>query len=154
VEGTVENIGLRSTRVRTLDRTLVVIANGKLADMRTECLTARDRMRFATKLRLSTAEDRLTMGLSTEAGESLGQHVVPLTPLKRIMKDYFMVCETYYAAVRTAPPAKIQAIDVNRRALHDEGSSVLKDKLLPKITVDADTARRLFTLVCALHWKG
>ncbi len=106
------------------------------------------------KLRLSTAEDRLTMGLSTEAGESLGQHVVPLTPLKRIMKDYFMVCETYYAAVRTAPPAKIQAIDVNRRALHDEGSAVLKEKLLPKITVDADTARRLFTLVCALHWKG
>ncbi len=106
------------------------------------------------KLHLSTAEDRLQMAIANENGEPVAQHVVPMTPLKRIMKDYFMVCETYYAAVRTAPPAKIQAIDVNRRALHDEGSSVLKDKLLPKITVDADTARRLFTLVCALHWKG
>lgn len=106
------------------------------------------------KLRLSTAEDRLILSLATEQGENLGQHVLPLTPLKRIMKDYFMVCETYYAAVRTAPPAKIQAIDVNRRALHDEGSGVLKEKLLPKIAIDADTARRLFTLVCALHWKG
>ena len=70
------------------------------------------------------------------------------------MKDYFMVCESYYEAVRTAPPARIQAIDVSRRALHDEGSTLLRDKLLPKIIVDEDTARRLFTLVCSLHWKG
>ena len=106
------------------------------------------------KLHLSTAEDRLQMAIANESGDPVAQHVVPMTPLKRIMKDYFMVCETYYAAVRTAPPAKIQTIDVNRRALHDEGSAVLKEKLLTKITVDADTARRLFTLVCALHWKG
>ena len=65
-----------------------------------------------------------------------------------------MVCESYYEAVRTAPPSRIQAIDVNRRALHDEGSQLLRDKLMTRIVVDADTARRLFTLVCALHWKG
>ena len=106
------------------------------------------------KLHLSTAEDRLQLSIASEQGEALGQHIVSLTPLKRIIKDYFMVCESYYAAVRTAPPAKIQAIDVNRRTLHDEGSTVLKDKLLTKIAVDTDTARRLFTLVCALHWKG
>jgi uncharacterized protein (UPF0262 family) len=82
------------------------------------------------------------------------EQAVALTPLKRIMKDYFMVCESYYEAVRTAPPARIQAIDVSRRALHDEGSSLLRDKLLPKVIVDEDTARRLFTLVCSLHWKG
>jgi uncharacterized protein (UPF0262 family) len=56
--------------------------------------------------------------------------------------------------VRTAPPARIQAIDVNRRSLHDEGSSVLRERLASKILVDTDTARRLFTLLCALHWKG
>lgn len=106
------------------------------------------------KLHLSTADDRLQLGVTSNSGEPAAQHVIPLTPLKRIMKDYFMVCETYYEAVRTAPPAKIQAIDVNRRTLHDEGSSILREKLLTKITVDTDTARRLFTLVCALHWKG
>lgn len=106
------------------------------------------------KVHLSITDDRLVLSISNEQGEAVAQHGVPLTPLKRIMKDYFMVCETYYQAVRTAPPAKIQAIDVNRRTLHDEGSSILKDKLLSKVVVDADTARRLFTLVCALHWKG
>ena len=105
-------------------------------------------------LYLAISEDRLqlTIGAADEAG--LAQHSVPLTPLKRIMKDYFLVCETYYEAVRSAPPARIQAIDVNRRSLHDEGSTVLRDRLLTKIVVDSNTARRLFTLLCALHWKG
>jgi uncharacterized protein (UPF0262 family) len=106
------------------------------------------------KLFLSILDDRLVLSIGSEANPALTQHSVPLTPLKRIMKDYFMVCESYYAAVRTAPPARIQAIDVSRRALHDEGSMVLQEKLRDKIVVDADTARRLFTLVCALHWKG
>lgn len=103
---------------------------------------------------LGIAEDRLQMTIGTADNDSLIQHSVPLTPLKRIMKDYFLVCESYYDAVRTAPPARIQAIDVNRRGLHDEGSTVLREKLLTKIIVDNDTARRLFTLLCALHWKG
>lgn len=106
------------------------------------------------KLHLSIVDDRLQMTI-TAAGDGQGfEHAVALTPLKRIMKDYFMVCESYYEAVRTAPPARIQAIDVSRRALHDEGSVLLRDKLLPKIIVDEDTSRRLFTLVCSLHWKG
>lgn len=103
---------------------------------------------------LGIAEDRLQMTIGTAENATLVQHGVPLTPLKRIMKDYFLVCESYYDAVRTAPPARIQAIDVNRRGLHDEGSNVLREKLLTKIVVDNDTARRLFTLICALHWKG
>lgn len=94
------------------------------------------------------------MAVSTAAHPDLLHHQVPLTPLKRIMKDYFMVCESYYEAVRTAPPTRIQAIDINRRALHDEGSVLLREKLAGKISIDEDTARRLFTLVCSLHWKG
>ncbi|MBX9684971.1 MAG: UPF0262 family protein [Hyphomicrobium sp.] len=106
------------------------------------------------QLALSLAEDRLMMVVSTAANPELLHHQVPLTPLKRIMKDYFMVCESYYEAVRTAPPTRIQAIDVNRRALHDEGSVLLREKLAGKIAIDEDTSRRLFTLVCSLHWKG
>lgn len=106
------------------------------------------------KLHLSVVDDRLQMNIVTANDGGSVEHAIALTPLKRIMKDYFMVCESYYEAVRTAPPARIQAIDVSRRALHDEGSTLLRDKLLPKIVVDEDTARRLFTLVCTLHWKG
>lgn len=106
------------------------------------------------KLNLSIADDRLSLQVSAEADGSSLEHHLALTPLKRIMKDYFLICESYYEAVRTAPPARIQAIDVSRRGLHDEGSTVLREKLLPKIIVDEDTARRLFTLVCSLHWKG
>ena len=80
--------------------------------------------------------------------------VLSLTPLRRVMKDYFMVCESYYQAIRTAPPSRIQSIDMGRRALHNEGSRVLSERLQGKIAVDDDTARRLFTLICALHWKG
>ena len=94
------------------------------------------------------------MAISPSSEAETVEHAVALTPLKRIVKDYFMICESYYEAVRTAPPARIQAIDVSRRALHDEGSVLLKEKLLPQIIVDDDTARRLFTLVCSLHWKG
>jgi uncharacterized protein (UPF0262 family) len=106
------------------------------------------------KLHLSLADDRLSMAISPSSEAETVEHTVALTPLKRIVKDYFMICESYYEAVRTAPPARIQAIDVSRRALHDEGSTLLKEKLLPRIIVDDDTARRLFTLVCSLHWKG
>lgn len=106
------------------------------------------------KLHVALAEEKLLLNIAGEQDGAKTEQSVALTPLKRIMKDYFMVCESYYEAVRTAPPAKIQAIDVNRRGLHDEGSTVLKEKLAPKIIVDEDTARRLFTLVCSLHWKG
>jgi uncharacterized protein (UPF0262 family) len=105
-------------------------------------------------LNLAIIEDRLVFTIGNEAGETLVTHMLSLTPLKRIMKDYFLVCESYYQAIRTAPPSRIQAIDMGRRGLHDEGSVILLERLAGKITVDLDTARRLFTLICALHWKG
>lgn len=105
-------------------------------------------------LNLAIVEDRLVFAVGDESGKTLVTHLLSLTPLKRIMKDYFMICESYYAAIRTAPPSRIQAIDMGRRGLHDEGSHVLLERLSGKITVDVDTSRRLFTLICALHWKG
>ncbi|MEW5965270.1 MAG: UPF0262 family protein [Pseudomonadota bacterium] len=106
------------------------------------------------RLHLSIAEERLVLDVSTENGDPAITHMLSLTPFKRVMKDYFMVCDTYYAAIRTAPPSRIQAIDMGRRGLHDEGSRVLTERLAGKIAIDFDTARRLFTLICALHWKG
>lgn len=106
------------------------------------------------RLNLGIVEDRLVLTVADEDGEAVGVHQFSLTPLKRVMKDYFLVCETYYEAVRTATPARIQAIDVNRRQIHDDGSQILAERIAGRIKVDAETSRRLFTLICALHWKG
>ena len=105
-------------------------------------------------LNLSIADDRLVMAISAERAEGEVRHVLSLTSLRRLIKDYFIVCDSYYEAIRTAPPSRIQAIDMGRRALHDEGSKLLVERLKDKIEIDHDTARRLFTLICALHWKG
>ena len=108
-------------------------------------------------LNLGLVEDRLVLHITAEGdAESAAPvtHMLSLTPFRRIVKDYFMVCESYYQAIRTAPPSRIQAIDMGRRGLHDEGSRVLMERLKGKVDVDHDTARRLFTLICALHWKG
>ena len=82
-------------------------------------------------------------------------HLFSLTPLRRIVKDYFIICDSYYQAIRTATPDKIEAIDMGRRGLHNEGSRA-SDRAARRTrsTVDLDTARRLFTLICVLHWKG
>ena len=106
------------------------------------------------QLLLAVVEDRLAFSVGDETTEKLMTHVLSLTPFRRIVRDYFTVCESYYQAIRTAPPSKIQAIDMGRRALHDDGSRLLVERLKGKIVVDHDTARRLFTLLCALHWKG
>lgn len=106
------------------------------------------------RLHLSIIDDRLNFNIGNEAEHNLVVHVLSLTPFKRIIKDYFLVCDSYYAAIRNAPPSRIQAIDQSRRNLHDEGSRVLAERLEGKVKVDFDTARRLFTLICALHWKG
>lgn len=106
------------------------------------------------KLNLALIDDRLVFNVTNEADAAVITHMLSLTPLKRIMKDYFMICESYYEAIRSAPPSRIQAIDMGRRGLHDEGSRTLLERLGGKIAVDLDTARRLFTLICALHWKG
>jgi uncharacterized protein (UPF0262 family) len=105
-------------------------------------------------LNLAIVEDRLVFAVSQEAGDEDFTIVLSLTPLRRIMKDYFIVCDSYYQAIRAAPPSRIQAIDMGRRGLHNEGSQVLTERLKGKINVDSDTARRMFTLICALHWKG
>ena len=105
-------------------------------------------------LKLALAEDRLVLAVGLEAGQHAVTHMLSLSPLRRIIKDYFRVCDSYYQAIRTMPPSKIQAIDMGRRALHDEGSQLLVERLDGKVVLDHQTARRLFTLICALHWKG
>lgn len=106
------------------------------------------------KLKLSLVESRLIFAISRENGDAVATHILSLTPFRRIVKDYFMICESYYDAIRSSTPSKIEAIDMGRRGLHNEGSQTLRDRLDGKIEVDFDTARRLFTLVCVLHWRG
>lgn len=106
------------------------------------------------RLRLSLLESRLIFLISRECGEVVATHILSLTPLRRIVRDYFMVCESYYQAIRSATPSKIEAIDMGRRGLHNEGSQTLQTRLGGKIEMDFNTARRLFTLVCVLHWRG
>jgi uncharacterized protein (UPF0262 family) len=105
-------------------------------------------------LHLSMAESRLVFDIRTVDGKPLVAHLLSLSPFRRIVKDYFMVCDTYYDAIRTASPERIEAIDMGRRGLHDEGSQILMERLNGKVTIDFATARRLFTLICVLHWKG
>ena len=103
---------------------------------------------------LGVADDRLVLSVTPADGGEAVLINLPMVPLRRVMKDYFLVCETYFAAIRTAPPSRIQQIDTGRRALHDEGAKALADRLADRIKLDTTTARRLFTLVCALHWRG
>ncbi len=105
-------------------------------------------------LHISQADNRLVLDVKRESGEQVVQHHLSLSPFRKVVKDYFLVCESYYAAIRTASPTQIEAIDMGRRGLHNEGSELLSERLKGKIDVDFDTARRLFTLICALHWKG
>jgi uncharacterized protein (UPF0262 family) len=105
-------------------------------------------------LRIALAERRLVLAVARADGAPVVTHILSLTPFRRVVKDYFLVCDSYYAAIRSEPAAKIEAIDMGRRSLHDEGSQLLIARLEKKIAVDFDTARRLFTLICALHWKG
>lgn len=105
-------------------------------------------------LKLSLVDSKLVFAIRTEQGEDVATHILSLTPFRRIVKDYFMICESYYEAIRSATPSQIEAIDMGRRGIHNEGSQTLMDRLEGKIRVDFDTARRLFTLVCVLHWRG
>jgi uncharacterized protein (UPF0262 family) len=105
-------------------------------------------------LRIGLVENRLVFEVTREDGAAVITHMLSLTPFRRVVKDYFIVCESYYAAIKTETPARIEAIDMGRRGLHNDGSKLLVERLKDKISVDFDTARRLFTLICALHWKG
>jgi uncharacterized protein (UPF0262 family) len=105
-------------------------------------------------LHLSITENRLVFDIRLDDDTPVMAHLLSLTPFRRIVKDYFMICDSYYKAIRTSTPAQIEAIDMGRRGLHNEGSELLRERLKEKIDIDFDTARRLFTLICVLHWKG
>lgn len=105
-------------------------------------------------LHISLVDARLVFEIKDSEGVVIITHILSLTPFRRILKDYFLICESYYAAIRTATPSRIEAIDMGRRGLHNEGALLLAERLKGKIETDADTARRLFTLITALHWKG
>jgi len=106
------------------------------------------------ELVIALHDAKLAFNIRQEGGDSVITHILSLTPFRRILKDYFMVCESYYAAIRTATPAQIEAIDMGRRGLHNDGAKLLAESLDGKVECDFDTARRIFTLVTALHWKG
>jgi uncharacterized protein (UPF0262 family) len=105
-------------------------------------------------LHLSITGSRLVFDIRRADGAPVMAHLLSLSPLRRIVKDYYTVCDSYYAAIRTATPDRIEALDMGRRGLHDEGSNILMERLKRKVSIDFDTARRLFTLICVLHWKG
>jgi len=103
---------------------------------------------------LSIEENRLLFDIQDESETPLSTVTLPLLPFRRIVRDYFGVCESYFEAIKTASPARIEAIDMGRRGLHNEGSELLRERLGERIEIDFDTARRLFTLICVLHIRG
>lgn len=105
-------------------------------------------------LKLGLEENRLVLDVTREDGAPHGKVHLSLTPLRKVVKDYFLICENYYKAIRTAPPHQIEALDMARRTLHDEGAAELQKRLEGKVETDFDTARRLFTLVCVLQMRG
>ena len=106
------------------------------------------------RLHLAIRERRLVFELTAADGEKAGEFHLSLTPFNQVVKDYFQICEAYFDAVKRLPPAQIEAIDMGRRGIHNEGSRILLDRLSGKADTDMATARRLFTLICVLHFKG
>ncbi len=106
------------------------------------------------RLLLRRADNRLIFDIHDTDNQPLIVHILSLTPLRRIVKDYFVICDSYYEAIKAGAPSRIEAIDMGRRGVHNEGSQLLQARLNGKIEVDFVTARRLFTLVCVLHWRG
>jgi uncharacterized protein (UPF0262 family) len=105
-------------------------------------------------LYLGIEENRLVIDIRSEAEDPLGKVILALSPFRRVVKDYFQICESYYHAIKSASPSQIEAIDMGRRGLHNEGSDLLRERLAGKIELDSNTARRLFTLICVLHIRG
>lgn len=105
-------------------------------------------------LHLSVEEDRIVFGIRDQDNNGLMAVNLPTSPFRKLIKEYFLVCESYFEAIKTASPSRIEAIDIGRRGLHDEGSDRLRERLQDKIEIDFHTARRLFTLVCVLHIRG
>lgn len=105
-------------------------------------------------LHLGIEENRLAFDIRTAAEKPLRKILLSLTPFRRVVKDYFLICDSYYKAIQTATPSQIEAIDMGRRGIHDDGSRLLMERLAGKIELDFGTARRLFTLICVLHLRG
>ena len=105
-------------------------------------------------LGLGVEESRLVFDVRREDGAAVGRVLLPLAGLRSVIRDYFTVCESYYEAIKHATPARIETLDHGRRALHDEGSVLLRERIADRIAVDHDTARRLFMLICVLHVRG
>ena len=101
---------------------------------------------------LAIREGRLVFEIATEDAEKVAEFHLSLGPFRQVVKDYFQICESYFDAVKRLPPSQIEAIDMARRGIHNEGASILQERLEGKAVVDTDTARRLFTLICVLHW--
>ncbi|MBL4757069.1 MAG: UPF0262 family protein [Rhizobiales bacterium] len=106
------------------------------------------------KLVLSIAEKRLVFDILDIEDGPAGTFILSLSPLRRVIKDYFLICESYFSAIKTSAPSQIEAIDMGRRGLHDEGTQILLERLDGKVDTNFETARRLFTLICVLHWRG
>ncbi|MGA0540284.1 UPF0262 family protein [Neotabrizicola sp. VNH66] len=104
------------------------------------------------RLRLAIREGRLVFTIACEDESPVGEFHLSLGPFRQVVKDYFQICESYFDAVKRLPPSQIEAIDMARRGIHNEGAAVLQERLEGKAEVDRDTARRLFTLICVLHW--
>ena len=105
-------------------------------------------------LKLGVVEKRLVFNITNADGDAIATHILSLTPFRNIVKEYYQICESYYEAIRSSSPSQIEAIDMARRGLHNDGSETLRNRLDGKIEIDFDTARRLFTLICVLHWRG
>lgn len=105
-------------------------------------------------LHLSIADNRLVFDVHDGADGPIRTFYLSITPLRSVIKDYFTICDSYYSAIRTQTRQQIEALDMGRRGLHNEGADLLRERLENKVDVDVDTARRLFTLVCVLHIKG
>ena len=106
------------------------------------------------RLGLAIRERRLVFDVKTEAKDPAAEFHLSLGPFRQVVKDYFLICESYFDAVKKLPPSQIEAIDMGRRGIHNEGARVLQERLEGKADVDIDTARRLFTLICVLHFGG
>lgn len=105
-------------------------------------------------LTLSMAEGRLALDVASEGGERVVLHHMAMSALRKLIKDYALICDSYHNAIRTASPSQIEAIDMGRRGLHNEAAEILQVALEERFSIDLETARRLFTLVCALHVRG
>jgi uncharacterized protein (UPF0262 family) len=106
------------------------------------------------RLNLAIRDGRLVFDIASEAAEKVAEFHLSLGPFRQVVKDYFQICESYFDAVKRLPPAQIEAIDMARRGIHNEGARTLQERLDGKAALDIDTARRLFTLICVLHFGG